>query len=408
MNQPLECIRTTVSRHLPHALFLYLPRVANSIADDLAGQASKFVLAQYRRDPMNFIRDSGPVSIRPAFPAPLFQVGGFHIQCFEQPWVQPVLALVERPSIDHGLLRRHLTLHPHHRQLVESYLSPCVPQCSSIEIGYSPRASDHLGRKYCCTMGGQRMPRAARLLLFGRSHCEVDLKGSFYELVRRLGLRYLPDHMPLPAIDDLRAMLSRDPYIRAVEALRPDTIKQLPLRIINSSIDDAYHHLRSIVDGSPGATLSAVLHQLWSQGKTLTDQLLPRFRPAYSPGQSDSAFRLLEYFEARIVEDTIEALIARHPTQSLVWLHNGFLVAPPPTEHVLRQIEKAVLSRHQLHFDQTWFKITPLAAQYEEYIGNLQSPRTCPCPPDTPAVRPQATRNKRPGPYMHYPLGSPC
>ena len=225
MNQPLECIRTTVSRHLPHALFLYLPRVANSIADDLAGQASRFVLAQYRRDPMNFNRDSGPVSIRPAFPATLFQAGGFHIQCFEQPWVHPVLALVERPFIDHGLLRRHLTLHPYHRQLIESYLSPCLPQCSSIEIGYSPRASDQKGRKYCCTMGGQRMPRAARLLLFGRSHCEVDLKGSFYELVRRLGLRYLPDHMPLPAIDDLRAMLSRDPYIRAVEAIRPHTIK---------------------------------------------------------------------------------------------------------------------------------------------------------------------------------------
>ena len=173
-------------------------------------------------------------------------------------------------------------------------------------------------------------------------------------------------------------MLSHDPYIRAVEALRPHTIKQLPLRIINSSIDAAYHHLRSIVDGSPGATLSAVLHQLWSQGKTLTDQLLPRFRPAYSPGQSDSAFRLLEYFEARIVEDTIEALIARHPTQSLVWLHDGFLVAPPPTEHVLRQIEKAVLSRPQLHFDQTWFKITPLAAQYEEYIGNLQNTASAP------------------------------
>ena len=37
MHQPLECIRTTVSLHLPYALFLYLPRVANSIADDLAG-----------------------------------------------------------------------------------------------------------------------------------------------------------------------------------------------------------------------------------------------------------------------------------------------------------------------------------------------------------------------------------
>ena len=378
MNQPLECIRTTVSRHLPHALFLYLPRVANSIADDLAGQASQFVLAQYRHDPANFNRDSGPVSIRPAFPATLFQAGGFHIQCFEQPWVHPVLALVERPFIDHGLLRRHLTLHPYHRQLIESHLSPCLPQCSSIEIGYSPRASDQKGRKYCCTMGGQRIPRAARLLLFGRSHCEVDLKGSFYELVRRLGLRYLPDHMPLPAIDDLRAMLSRDPYFRAVEAVRPHTIKQLPLRIINSSIDATYHHLRSIVDGSPGATLSAVLHQLWSQGKTLTEQLLPRFRPAYNSGQSDSAFRLLEYFEARIVEDTMEALIARHPTQSLVWLHDGVLVAPPPTEHMIRQIEKTVLSKHQLFFNQTWFKITPLAAQYEAYTGNLQNTASAP------------------------------
>ena len=143
-------------------------------------------------------------------------------------------------------------------------------------------------------MGGQRIPREASFLLFGRSHIEVDLKGSFYELVRRLGLRYLPAHMPLPAIDDIRTMLSRDPYIFAVEAIRPHTIKQLPLRIINRSIDATYHHLRSIVDGSPGATLNAVLHQLWSQGKALTELLLPRFRPAYHSGQSASAFRLLE------------------------------------------------------------------------------------------------------------------
>ena len=378
MNQPLECIRTTVSRNLPHALFLYLPRVANSIADDLAGQASSFVLAQCRRDPLNFSRDSGPVSIRPAFPAALFQAGGFHIQSFEQPWARPVLALVERPFIDHGLLRRHLTLHPHHRQLIESYLSPCLPQCHSIEIGYSPRASDHKGRKYCCTMGGQRIPRAARILLFGRSHSEIDLKGSFYELVRRLGLRYLPNHIPLPAIDDLRTMLSCDPYIQAVEANRPHTIKQLPLRIINSSIDATYQHLRAIVVGSPGTTLGAVLHQLCAQSKTLTEQLLPLFRPAYSSGQSDSAFRLFEYFEARIVEDTMEALIARHPTQSLVWLHDGFLVAPPPTEHMIRQIEETVLSRNQLFFEQTWFKITPLGAQYEAYVHNLQTTASAP------------------------------
>jgi len=162
-------------------------------------------------------------------------------------------------------------------------------------------------------MGGQRIPRAARLLLFGRNHCEVDLKGSFYELVRRLGLLFMPDHVPLPTIDDLRAQLYRDPYIQAVEALCPHTVKQLPLRIINSSIDATYQHLQSIVNGSPGANLSATLHELWSQSTALVTQLPPRFRPAFSANHSDSAFRLLEYFEALIVEDTIHALIARHP-----------------------------------------------------------------------------------------------
>ena len=84
--------------------------------------------------------NAGGVSIKPSFPTGLFQVGGFHIQSFEQPWSQPILTLVERPSIDHGLLRKHVTLHPHHRQLIESYLSPCLPQNCSIEIDYSPKS----------------------------------------------------------------------------------------------------------------------------------------------------------------------------------------------------------------------------------------------------------------------------
>ena len=134
----------------------------------------------------------------------------------------------------------------------------------------------------------------------------------------------------------------------------------------------AYRHLRSIVDGSPGASLSAILHQIWYQTTALTTQLLNRFRPTFSASHNDSAFRLLEYFEARIVEDTIHALIARHPTQSLVWLHDGFLVAPPPPEHMVRQIEKEVLSKHQLFFEQPWFKVTPLVAPCNQYIETLK------------------------------------
>ena len=377
MHQPLESIRATVSLHLPHSLFIYLPRVANGIADDLAGQASQFLLARYRSDPSTFNRNAGPVSIKPSFPTALFQVGGFHIQCFEQPWSQPTLTLVERPSIDHGLLRKHVTLHPHHRQLIESYLSPCLPQNCSIEIDYSPKAADNHGRRYCCTIGGQRLPRAARLLLFGRNHCEIDLKGSFYELVRRLGLLFAPDFVPLPTIDELRAQLSRDPCIQKVQAIYPDTIKQLPLRIINSSLDATYRYLRSLVDDSPSASVSATFHQLWSLSTTLTTQLLTRFRPEFNVNHNDSAFRLLEHFEALIVEDTIHALIARHPTQSLVWLHDGFLVAPPPPEQMVRQIEKEVLSKHQLFFDQPWFKVTSLAAAHNAYVETLKHTASC-------------------------------
>ena len=420
MHQPLESIRSTVSLHLPCSLFIslprvrrpcgvvddadrlpvvvrfpagpqvslkcgdqskdngaghkkiYLPRVANGIADDLAGQATQFLLAKYRSNPAAFNRNAGPVSIKPSFPTGLFQVGGFHIQSFEQPWSQPILTLVERPSIDHDLLRKHVTLHLHHRQLIESYLSPCLPQNCSIEIDYSPKAADNHGRRYCCTVGGQRLPRAARLLLFGRTHCEIDLKGSFYELVRRLGLLFAPDLVPLPNIDEFRAQLARDPYIQKVEAICPGIIKQLPLRIINSSLDATYRYLSSLVDDSPSASVSTILCQLGSLSTTLTTQLLPRFRPEFLVNHSDSAFRLLEHFEATIVEDTIRALIARHPTQSLVWLHDGFLVAPPPPEQMVRQIEKEVLSKHQLYFGQAWFKVTSLTTARNAYVDTLK------------------------------------
>jgi len=125
-----------------------------------------------------------------------------------------------------------------------------VANCS-IEIDYSPKAADNHGRRYCCTVGGQRLPRAARLELFGQTHCEIDLKGSFYELVRRLGLLFAPDLVPLPNIDEFRAQIARDPYIQKVEAICPDTIKQLPLRIINSSLDARYRYLSSLVDDAP-------------------------------------------------------------------------------------------------------------------------------------------------------------
>ena len=305
-----------------HRHFSYQSRVANIVADNLAGQASTFIRERMQIAINDFSRDVGPVSIRPAYPTPLLQIGGFRIQCSDHAWTQATLTLVEKPRLDHGLLRKHLTLSLHHRQLIESYLSPCIPQNSSIEVDYSARSTDGQGRKYCCVIGGPRLPRDVRLLLFGQHHCEIGFKGSFYELVRRLDLLHIPDHFPLPHITDFRTCLAQDPYTRTVESMRPGTIKQLPLRVINSTAESTLQHLQSIHEGTP------LITQLSQQSKALTDQLLPRTRPAYATGQVDSIFRLLEQIEVRIVEKTIQELMARYPVQSVIWLHDGFLVWP--------------------------------------------------------------------------------
>ena len=69
MHQPLESIRATVSLHLPYSPRSYTClELANGIADDLAGQASQFLLAKYRSDPAAFNRNAGPVSIKPIIP----------------------------------------------------------------------------------------------------------------------------------------------------------------------------------------------------------------------------------------------------------------------------------------------------------------------------------------------------
>ena len=58
-----------------------------------------------------------------------------------------------------------------------------LPQNCSIEIDYSPKAADNHGRRYCCTIGGQRLPKAARLLLFGRRIiAKLTSKGLFLNL----------------------------------------------------------------------------------------------------------------------------------------------------------------------------------------------------------------------------------
>ena len=184
--------------------------------------------------------------------------------------------------------------------------------------------------------------------------------------------------MPLPPIGELRAALARDPYINAVERESEGIIKKLPLMVINSSVETTYQYLRTIQEGSPAASVDATLRELLALSRTLATQLLPRYRPNCPSGQSDSAFRLLEYFEARIVQDTISSITSRHPTHSVVWLHDGFLISPPPVEELLRKVEADVLERHELFFDESWFRISSMREEFDDRRSLLRGAASAP------------------------------
>ena len=107
-------------------------------------------------------------------------------------------------------------------------------------------------------------------------------------------------------------------------------------------------------------------------------QTFKHYRPSCPIGRNDSAFRLLEYFEARIVQDTINSITNRHPTHSVVWLHDGFLISPPPAEEVLRKVEADVLVRHELFFNEPWFKISSMRGDFDERRSLLRGAASAP------------------------------
>ena len=47
-------------------------------------------------------------------------------------------------------------------------------------------------------------------------------------------------------------------------------------------------------------------------------------------------------------------------------------MSPTPTESQIRQVEAQVLAKHQLYFDQPWYRITSLAPQFTEYVTSLR------------------------------------
>ena len=99
---------------------------------------------------------------------------------------------------------------------------------------YVPTSSDSLRRCYAVQVGAQRLSRKFRLAMFGSTHVEVDICGSFYEIVRRFQFDEDTSRSVLPHIHELRSMLT-DFFAPYAIATQHQLSKKLPLRIMNST-----------------------------------------------------------------------------------------------------------------------------------------------------------------------------
>ena len=221
--QPIvQQIRRKQSRMFDFGVWIYRPREANVIADNLAGVASQHAcdLPQDQQVPIEI---QTPAPYRVAIAA-----GAIVIE--EKAQEDTVLVLVELSNVSLRLVHEFLdqSENQKYRKDIEGYLAGTANLTRPRLVEYSATACDRLGRLYGRGPCAQRLPRKVRMFMFGMTHQEVDMIGSFYEIMRRLSTDpELPQVLTLRrALDDLLGLLPSEH--------RTCAVKKHPLIVMNA------------------------------------------------------------------------------------------------------------------------------------------------------------------------------
>lgn len=203
-------------------VWMYRPREANIIAGHLAGLASRAACdLPYEQSQPFEVPTSAPYNIA-------MQAGAIVLE--ERSTGDTILLLTETPGTDLTRVKKFLMRaeHQKYRRDIESYLVSTVNLSQARVVEYTATSIDQLGRLYGRGPCAQRLPRVVRLLLFGKTHQEVDMTGSFYEIMRRLSKDSL-----LPHITTLREIIS-DLIWLVPHDQRQSIIKRHPLIVMNA------------------------------------------------------------------------------------------------------------------------------------------------------------------------------
>ena len=309
---------------------VYLPRECNRLADYFAGQAS----AAARKADDNPLVPLHHVALPPFH---LVQALGFIIQQGDATQA-PAFVLTECPSPTpqemHALLRRH----PHYKWVTMDYIALAVSSSHRLNVGYKPTVNSVGGRFYSVGSAAQRLPRQARLLLFGNSHWEIDISGAHYELMRRQ-CRAAEVHLSLLPITQMRSYLTRALRAQIAETDISLLVKTWPLVIINSATpQEAIEYLRKRIQMEPSHHLVSFAREVFAASRYAMHH-----PPSWCPSGPErtgrgAPFHYFEVLEQQVTWAAYSFLQPRVGFVSAIWLHDGFWVAPRPENDTLEAL----------------------------------------------------------------------
>ena len=251
----------------------------------------------------------------------------------------PAFVLTECPAPAPPQLAKLLQSAAHNRQYVQDYLATAGNHHRSLTIGYKTSSADGKGRFYAVGVAAQRLPRKARLLLFGEDHYEVDISGAHYELTRRC-CATSGVHLTLPPVQTARDWLREQvctPVIGGDPALHVTLVKTWPLVIIDSGTpQEAVSHLQRQLPHLGDQQLvraTRFAHELHAASRFVMDNSPTWGTVRASERSRADPFRFFKQLEQQQL--TWAAYNFLQPIlgfRSVIWLHDGFWVSPGPTE----------------------------------------------------------------------------
>ena len=165
---------------------------------------------------------------------------------------------------------------------------------------------------------------------------------------------------------------------------RPKAPKDLPTHLLNSTLAQTLEYYRQY-GYYPSPQVRQALQRLNGAKPSVFAHLNALFgdRTLASLSPSNMAFHILEHPETLWLRHFVIYMHRHHPFTSVIWLHDGVWLSPPPAADPLAAAN--TYAAMQIHLPPLDFTYTPLRAQYETVFSDIM--RGSPPPARAPIPR---------------------